>query len=81
MGDIKMCSLCGNSIPAEAVFCPNCGQKQEVIAQEPEQVMHTPESTVTNVDESIAPDTISGVDSQEVPEAGNQPEQVSQEPP
>lgn len=39
MGDIKMCSSCGNSIPVEAVFCPNCGQKQEAVIQEQEQAV------------------------------------------
>ena len=41
MGDIKMCSSCGNSIPVEAVFCPNCGQKQEAVIQEQEQAVQT----------------------------------------
>lgn len=28
MGENKICSSCGNTIPAEAVFCPNCGGVQ-----------------------------------------------------
>ena len=80
MGDIKTCSSCGNSIPAEAVFCPNCGQKQEPLAQEPEQEIQVPEESIIADVEESTPDTISEADSYASPGEWNQSEQVSQEP-
>ena len=79
MGDIKMFIL-WHSMPAEAVFCPNCGQKQEPLAQEPEQEIQVPEESIIADVEESTPDTISEADSYASPGEWNQSEQVSQEP-
>jgi len=65
MADIKTCSSCGAGIPVEALFCPNCGQKQEAMAQEPEQATQTPEEPIV---EESATETVSGADSQAAPD-------------
>lgn len=82
MGDIKMCSSCGNSIPVEAVFCPNCGQKQEAVIQEQEQAVQTPEESVYQDAEEIkTPEPVSETDNHGAPDVSDQPEQDYQEPP
>jgi len=78
MGDIKMCSFCGSSMPAEAVFCPNCGQKQETLTKEPEQTIQTPEEPIIADVNETTPDSVSGADSDAAPEAWDQPEQVTE---
>lgn len=68
-----MCLSCGNSIPTEAVFCPNCGQKQEPITQEVEKsVQNTEESIGSDIEETTVQDAIFEADFNLASEEQNQ---------
>jgi hypothetical protein len=81
MGDNKLCPSCNNAIPADAVFCPNCGSvltaTEAAEAVQAEEMPATPtEQEAINVPES--PDSVDTAPEPE-PEQPNEPE-ISQGP-
>lgn len=66
MSDVKFCSSCGTRLSVTALFCHNCGQKQEILSQsEPKAAYENTEQSFINdnlvksVDESSKTETIS----------------------
>lgn len=73
MGENKICSSCGNTIPAEAVFCPNCGSVQQAADEKAQGSEGMEKATI---EEKIAQETGSAIDStkSEAVESKFQPE-------
>jgi len=74
MSDFKFCDSCGYKIPATAMFCPMCGQKQEPV-QAPEP---TPQPDVTQQEPASVTQTPEEVQTAETKPAG-QEEQINSE--
>lgn len=74
MSDIKFCPSCGTSLSVNAVFCHNCGQKQNVTT-EPEPIPEAKATEPEAVEQTAPPAEEQPAESKIPPQANNvQPE-------